>query len=81
LVIGYNEPLSSEINLKVESGQKIAFIGSNGIGKSTLLKSLMGLIPSLDGEVEKGNFQEIAYYEQEIKNPSQKTVLDDLWDE
>lgn len=53
LVIGYNEPLSSEINLKVESGQKIAFIGSNGIGKSTLLKSLMGLIPSLDGEVEK----------------------------
>ena len=50
LVIGYNEPLSSEINLKVESG-------------------------------EKGNFQEIAYYEQEIKNPSQKTVLDDLWDE
>ena len=81
LVIGYNEPLSSEINLKVESGQKIAFIGSNGIGKSTLLKSLMGLIPSLDGEVEKGNFQDIAYYEQEIKNPSQKTVLDDLWDE
>jgi ATPase components of ABC transporters with duplicated ATPase domains len=61
--------------------QKIAFIGSNGIGKSTLLKSLMGLIPSLDGEVEKGNFQDIAYYEQEIKNPSQKTVLDDLWDE
>ena len=60
-----------EINLKVEAGQKIAFIGSNGIGKSTLLKSLMGLIPSLDGEVEKGNFQDIAYYEQEIKNPSQ----------
>lgn len=81
LIIGYSEPLSSEINLKVESGQKIAFVGSNGIGKSTLLKSLMGLIPALSGEIEKGNFQDIAYYEQEIKNPSQKTVLEDLWDE
>ncbi|GAB2026051.1 ABC-F family ATP-binding cassette domain-containing protein [Lactovum odontotermitis] len=83
LIIGYPQtgPLSSAINLKVESGEKIAFIGSNGIGKSTLLKSLMGLIPAIDGEVEKGNFQDIAYYEQEVKEPSSKTVLDDLWDE
>ncbi|AYG01471.1 ABC-F family ATP-binding cassette domain-containing protein [Lactococcus allomyrinae] len=83
LVIGYaaENPLSAPINLKVESGQKIAFVGSNGIGKSTLLKSLMGLIPALSGDIEKGNFQDIAYYEQEIKEPSQKTVLDDLWDE
>lgn len=81
LVIGYNEPLSAPINLKIESGQKIAFIGSNGIGKSTLLKSLMGEIPSLLGTVAKGEFQNIAYFEQEIKEPSQKTVLDDLWDE
>lgn len=81
LIIGYETPLSSEINFKVESGQKIAFIGSNGIGKTTLLKSIMGLIPALSGRVEKGEFQTIAYYEQEIKNPSQKTVLDDLWDE
>ena len=81
LVIGYADPLSSPINFKVESGQKIAFVGANGIGKSTLLKSLLGLIDPLDGTVERGNFQEIGYYEQEIKNPSQKTVLDDLWDE
>ncbi|MGM9886812.1 MULTISPECIES: ABC-F family ATP-binding cassette domain-containing protein [unclassified Lactococcus] len=83
LVIGYSEenPLSSAINFKLESRQKIAFVGSNGIGKSTLLKSLMGLIPALDGEVERGNFQDIAYYEQEVKEPSTKTVLDDLWDE
>ncbi|MDR0297908.1 MAG: ATP-binding cassette domain-containing protein [Streptococcaceae bacterium] len=83
LIIGYPQtgPLSSAINLKVESGAKIAFVGSNGIGKSTLLKSLMGLIPAIDGEVEKGNFQDIAYYEQEVKEPSTKTVLDDLWDE
>ncbi|MDR0298706.1 MAG: ATP-binding cassette domain-containing protein [Streptococcaceae bacterium] len=83
LIIGYPQtgPLSSAINLKVESGAKIAFIGSNGIGKSTLLKSLMGSIPAIDGEVEKGNFQDIAYYEQEVKEPSTKTVLDDLWDD
>jgi ATPase subunit of ABC transporter with duplicated ATPase domains len=83
LIIGYPQtgPLSSAINLKVESGDKIAFVGSNGIGKSTLLKSLMGLIPAIDGEVEKGNFQNIAYYEQEVKDVSTKTVLDDLWDE
>ena len=83
LIIGYAEenPLSSAINFKLESRQKIAFVGSNGIGKSTLLKSLMGLIPALHGEIERGNFQDIAYYEQEIKNPSTKTVLDELWDE
>jgi ATPase subunit of ABC transporter with duplicated ATPase domains len=83
LIIGYPKTglLSSAINLKVESGDKIAFVGSNGIGKSTLLKSLMGLIPAIDGEVEKGNFQNIAYYEQEVKDVSTKTVLDDLWDE
>ncbi|HEY0222134.1 ABC-F family ATP-binding cassette domain-containing protein [Lactovum miscens] len=83
LIIGYpaTGPLSSVINLKVESGDKIAFVGSNGIGKSTLLKSLMGLIPSLNGEVKKGEFQHIAYFEQEVKEPSTKNVLDDLWDE
>ncbi|MDR2465472.1 MAG: ATP-binding cassette domain-containing protein [Streptococcaceae bacterium] len=81
MVIGYEEPLSSPINLLIERGAKVAFIGSNGIGKSTLLKSLIGEIPALSGCVEKGEFQEIGYFEQEIKNPSQKTCLEDFWDE
>ncbi len=46
LVIGYEEPLSSPLNLSMERGQKIALIGANGIGKTTLLKSILGLIPS-----------------------------------
>ena len=51
LVIGYDEPLSSSLNLEMERGQKIVLTGANGIGKTTLLKSLLGLIPSLSGSV------------------------------
>ena len=83
MVLGYDaaEPLSSPINLTVERGQKIAFTGSNGIGKSTLLKSLLGEIKPLSGAVDQGEFQVIGYFAQEDKHPSQKTVLDEYWDE
>ena len=47
LVIGYNEPLSRPLTLSMERGQKIALVGANGIGKTTLLKSILGLILSL----------------------------------
>lgn len=56
LIIGYDEPLSRSLNLRVERGQKIAMIGANGIGKTTLLRSLLGLIPPLQGSVEQGDF-------------------------
>ena len=49
LVIGYDEPLSIPLNLSMERGQKIALVGANGIGKTTLLKSILGLIPPLSG--------------------------------
>ncbi|MDR0846469.1 MAG: ATP-binding cassette domain-containing protein [Lactobacillales bacterium] len=81
LVIGYTEPLSSPITLKLERGAKVAFTGSNGIGKTTLLRSLLGQIKPLSGTTEHGEYQEIGYFAQEIKNPSQKTCLDDFWDE
>ncbi len=54
LVIGYNEPLTSPLTFKLERGQKVAICGVNGLGKSTLLKTLLGIIPSLSGEVEFG---------------------------
>lgn len=54
LVIGYDEPLSKPLNLTMERKEKVALIGANGIGKTTLLKSILGLIPPLSGEVEQG---------------------------
>ena len=54
LVIGYDEPLSKPLNFSMERGQKIALVGTNGIGKTTLLKSILGLIPSISGECELG---------------------------
>ncbi len=67
LVIGYNEPLSKPLDFYMERGQKIALIGTNGIGKTTLLKSLLGLIPPLSGSCEQGENLQIGYFEQEVK--------------
>ena len=65
LVIGYDEPLSSPLNLEMERGQKIVLTGANGIGKSTLLKSILGLIKPLSGDVEQGDYLEIGYFRSE----------------
>lgn len=80
LIIGYDSPLSTPINLILEKGKKIAIVGANGLGKSTLLKSLMGLIPEIDGKVYLGENLEIGYFEQEPPK-STKTCIDDLWDD
>lgn len=80
LVIGYDTPLTAPLQLSMERGQKIAIIGSNGIGKTTLLKSLLGLIPALNGTVEKGEFLEIGYFEQETTGDLSKTCLQEIWD-
>ncbi len=79
LVIGYDEPLTRSLNLTMERGQKIAITGANGLGKTTLLKSLMGLIPPLRGEVELGEFLQIGYFEQEIKETIYDTCIEDFW--
>lgn len=81
LVIGYNEPLSRPLNLKMERGQKIAFVGANGIGKSTLLKSILGLIDPLEGKVERGEYQYIGYFEQEVKQSNYNTCIEEIWSE
>ena len=81
LVIGYDEPLSSSLNLEMERGQKIVLTGANGIGKTTLLKSLLGLIPSLSGSVEQGDYLHIGYFEQEMDQNINTTCIEEMWNE
>lgn len=81
LVIGYDEPLSRPLTLSMERGQKIALVGANGIGKTTLLKSILGLIPSLEGTCELGENLQIGYFEQEVKGGNTNTCIDELWEE
>ncbi len=81
LVIGYNEPLSSPLNVSMERGSCIVLTGSNGIGKTTLLKSILGLIPALKGEVELGENLEIGYFEQEMPADIETTCLQEIWNE
>ncbi|WP_074034984.1 ABC-F family ATP-binding cassette domain-containing protein [Exiguobacterium profundum] len=80
LVIGYDEPLSRPLDLQMERGQKIALVGANGIGKTTLLKSLLGLINPLEGTVERGEFLEMGYFEQEAAS-SNNTCIEEIWSE
>jgi ATPase subunit of ABC transporter with duplicated ATPase domains len=80
LVIGYDEPLTGALNLQLERGQKIAVKGVNGLGKSTLLKTLLGLLPPLSGTVELDPFVEVGYFEQEHISGS-NTALDEIWRE
>ena len=81
LVIGYDEPLSRPLTLSMERGQKIALVGANGIGKTTLLKSILGLIPSLKGTRELGDNLQIGYFEQEVKGDNKTTCIDEIWAE
>lgn len=78
LVFGYDKPLG-EISLTVERGQKIGVIGSNGTGKSTLLKTITGLIPPLSGDVRFGVKTRVGYFDQTIAaTRSELSVLEDF---
>ncbi|MCR8655949.1 ABC-F family ATP-binding cassette domain-containing protein [Paenibacillus endoradicis] len=81
LVVGYNKPLSKPLNLKMKREQKIAIVGTNGLGKSTLLKSLLGVLTPISGEINLGNYQEIGYFQQEILEVNTNVVIDDVWNE
>ena len=81
LIIGYDEPLSSPLNLSMERGSKIVLKGANGIGKTTLLKSILGLIKPLSGEVELGDYLEIGYFEQEMPPDINTSCLEEIWQE
>lgn len=82
LVLGYDKasPLSKPINMRMERGEKIAVVGTNGIGKTTFLKSVLGIIEPLEGRVNLGDYLEIGYFEQEIK-PGNNTCIEEIWEE
>lgn len=79
LVIGYEEVLSRPLNLRMERGQRIALVGANGLGKTTLLKSILGQIKPVSGSVELGDYLHIGYFEQEIKKANTNTCIEEIW--
>ena len=81
LVIGYSqdEPLTRPVSFTLERGQKVAIVGTNGLGKSTLLKTILGKLPPLGGEVQLGDYLFPGYFEQEAARDSQETALDTFW--
>ena len=84
LSIGYEKDaaVSTNINLRVTRGESIALVGPNGVGKSTLLKTIVEKLPALDGELQIGTNVFIGYYDQQQADlTSNKTVLKELWDE
>ena len=81
LVIGYDKPLSRPLTLSMERGQKIALVGANGIGKTTLLKSIIGEIPPLCGKTTLGAYLYPGYFEQEKKYTENVTCIDEIWKE
>ena len=81
LVLGYDTPLTRPVTFNLERGQKIAIRGVNGLGKTTLLKTILGLIPPVSGKVELGEFLQPGYFEQEEREKNEKTALEDVWDE
>lgn len=84
LNVGYDDeaPIFQNLNFVVSRGESIALIGSNGIGKTTLLKTIAGMMPPLHGDITYGSHVTIGYYDQEqLTLTSQKTVLDELWDD
>lgn len=81
LVLGYDEALTKPLNFMLERGRKIALKGMNGIGKSTLLKTVLGIIKPFDGKVELGDYIELGYFEQESSRENSNTPMDEVWQE
>jgi len=80
IVIGYDSALTKKIDVEIERNKKIAIKGVNGLGKSTLLKTLLKIIPPLEGEIQHDQFINVGYFEQE-ESASDKTALQEFWDE
>ncbi|WP_085060373.1 ABC-F family ATP-binding cassette domain-containing protein [Staphylococcus haemolyticus] len=82
LKIGYDSPITSPINIEVSKGDHIAFIGPNGVGKTTLIKTIARRQKQLEGEITYGANLQIGYYDQkQAEFKSNKTIIDYVWDQ
>ncbi|MEG0156396.1 MAG: ABC-F family ATP-binding cassette domain-containing protein, partial [Anaerovoracaceae bacterium] len=80
LVIGYDSPLTRPLNFSIERGSKLAITGTNGLGKSTLLKTMLGEIKPVSGNAVLGDYLLPGYYCQEAGRDSEITALDYIWE-
>lgn len=81
LKVGYGNEALAEVSVDLKKGERLGIIGDNGIGKSTLLKTLVGDIPKIDGDYRFGVNVQVGYFDQRMAQyTSDKTVLDDYWD-
>ncbi len=78
--IGYTQPLLPKMSITIERGEKIAIVGCNGVGKSTLLKTMLGSIQPISGKIERGDFLFPSYFEQEVK-AGNITPIEAVWNE
>ncbi|WP_010246589.1 ABC-F family ATP-binding cassette domain-containing protein [Acetivibrio cellulolyticus] len=81
LIIGYEEPLTKPLTLSLERGKKVAIKGVNGLGKSTLLKTILGIQKPVSGEVKLDQFVCPGYFEQESDRYNSNTALEEVWNE
>lgn len=81
LTLGYDEPLTCPITISLERGQKVAVKGVNGLGKSTLLKTILGIIQPVSGDVELDEYLYPGYYEQEAGYDNNNTAMEEIWND
>jgi len=81
LVIGYGDPLTRPLNISLERGKKVAIKGVNGLGKTTLMKTLLGILKPVSGGVKLDDYLYPGYFEQESERSSNRTALEDVWNE
>lgn len=82
LAVGYpDKTMLKDISFQINKGDRVAIIGQNGIGKSTLLKTVMKQLPVKSGTIKYGASLDIGYYDQELQGLDySKTVIDTIWD-
>ena len=81
LVIGFDAPSTKPVSFTVERGEKIAITGTNGLGKTTLLKTILGQLPPISGQVVLGDYLFPGYFEQESGRDEEATALETFWAE